>query len=1004
MGEGTEFEVLGPVRLRGADGMVEPGGRLQRILLGVLLARANEPVSVDVLADALWRGEPTPRAAQKLQVHVHKLRRALDDPGRLSFGPSGYRLLVRPGELDADRFTTLVDTAAELAGNDPARCADLLRDALSHFRGTPYDGLDVPLLADEADRLAERRLAALDLRFAAELDRGGHAAVVPELSALVAAHPLRERLVGLLVTALHRTGRQAEALAVYRRTRRRLVDELGLEPGAALRAVEQQVLSGEADAPAAGPVRPAQLPPNVREFVGRDTELSELDTVLAGAQETPATAVVVGTAGVGKTALVLRWAHQVRDRFPDGQLYVDLRGYGPEDPMPPEDALAGFLRALGVGGNGVPQTLAERSARLRSLVDGRQMLVLLDNARTVEQVRPLLAGTPTVVAVVTSRDMLAGLVARDGAERVVLDRLPEAESVTLLRTLAGGRRDIADDEAAALAQQCARLPLALRVAAELVRVRPAVSVAELLAELADENRRLDVFGAEFGDGDPHSSVRAVLSWSYRHLPADAARLFRLCGLHPGRDLEVHALAALTGADPRTVGQWLRTLVRAHLVEETAGNRVRLHDLLSAYAAELVHTTDRATDRDAALTRLFDYYVATAAQATEIMLPQQSEYGALTPTTSRDMPALIARPDAVGWLDAERANLVAVAELAADRGAARYTTALSTVLWRYLDDGLYLDDSHRLHTSALAMARAEGDRATEGIALRGLGLGHHRADRYEQAAQHLTQAVTLHEQVSDRLLLATSLNFLAGTHFMLGSSQDALDEVQRAIRLYDEVGAEALRGNALSNLGLVYERLGRHDEAFSCLTAALTVVRESDSPGARARILRQLAQLCHAVGRDDEALDHAHAALTLTREIGFRRASGSLHVTLGRVYARRGDHDQAAHHLRAALTFAEAHGTNQLTAQTFVAMGTIELAAGVPDRAGAYYTEALAAAERGGVRYEQALAHAGLGDVHDLNAEHGAATGHWRRARDLFREIGAPQAADLDGKLSAPRSA
>jgi hypothetical protein len=374
-------------------------------------------------------------------------------------------------------------------------------------------------------------------------------------------------------------------------------------------------------------VVPAQLPANVDRFTGRVQELAELDRVLtAPAARSPAAekstavtiSVISGAAGVGKTALVLRWAHRVREEYPDGQLYVNLRVYDPDQPLATGEVLARFLRALGLAGQEIPLEIDERAAAYRSLLNGRRVLVVLDNAATVDQVRPLLPGTPSCLVLVTSRDSLAGLVARHGARRLDLDPLPPEDAVTLLRALIGRRIDTEPKAAAAtLAEQCARLPLALRVAAELAVARPGASLAALVTELSDEHRRLELLDA---GGDSRTAVRGVFFWSYQHLPADAARLFRLIGLHPGPDFDASAAAVLADISLNRAQQMLDLLNHAHLVQLTRSNRYGMHDLLRAYASYLAAEEESESARQAALTRLFDHYVNIAAAAADILVP------------------------------------------------------------------------------------------------------------------------------------------------------------------------------------------------------------------------------------------------------------------------------------------------------------------------------------------------------------------------------------------------
>ncbi|MGH8965602.1 MAG: NB-ARC domain-containing protein, partial [Actinomycetes bacterium] len=409
-------------------------------------------------------------------------------------------------------------------------------------------------------------------------------------------------------------------------------------------------------------------------------ELSELDDLLNGPAPVLVSAIA-GTAGVGKTALAVHWAHRKRDRFPDGQLYIDLRGFGPGSPMPPEDALAEFLRELGVDGTTIPAELDARAARFRSLVAGRRMLIVLDNARTADQVRPLLPGDSTCLALVTSRDSLAGLVARDGAQRILLDRLTIPDARALLRELLGEARTDAEPSAIdLLIERCARLPLALRIAAELIGSRPHQPTSAVVDDLDDERTRLETLDA---GGDPHTAIRAVFSWSYRALPPDAARLFRLLGTFPGHHIDIYALAALAGSRPDEVRQLIDVLLRAHLVDETSSNRYQTHDLLRAFAAELAARADPDAERGGALDRVFDHFLHTAWVAATARGDDQFAPLPEPPAVGSAEPAFASATTAIHWLDTERANLVNVATYAARHGRPDAAMRLASTTSRYL---------------------------------------------------------------------------------------------------------------------------------------------------------------------------------------------------------------------------------------------------------------------------------------------------------------------------------
>jgi DNA-binding SARP family transcriptional activator len=699
VGAGWEFAILGPLEVRRGGTLVHVGGPRQRALLALLLCHANRVVSRDELIEELLAGQPPGSAGRMLQVQISRLRQALadgDGEPRVIARPPGYVLRVEPGELDMHAFEQRVAAGRQaLQHGDPGRAAVLLGEAESVWRGRPLADLEFePFARFEIQRLAELRLLAAEDRIDAELALGQHGALCPELGQLVAEHPLRERLRGQLMLALYRSGRQAEALAVFHDTRRVLDAELGVEPGPGLRQLHEWVLAADpglelpgqawAAATAAPPmpvVVPRELPADVAAFTGRAAELAELDRLLPGpagedsgkAPGAVVIAAVAGTAGAGKTALAVRWAHRVAGQFPDGQLYVNLRGYDPGQPVAPDEALAGFLRALGVADADIPLEEAERAARYRSLVAAKRLLVVLDNAASEAQVRPLLPGSESVMVVVTSRDSLAGLVAVDGARRLDVDVLPQGEAVALLCALIGPR--VGDDPAAAedLARLCARLPLALRVAAERAAARPDTPLADLVAELGGEGDRLELLAA---GGDSRAAVTSVFSWSYRHLPADAARMFRLLGLHPGPDWDRCAAAALTTSSAVEAGRLLAALARAHLIQPAGPGRYQMHDLLRGYAAHLAarHDTDQA--RQAALTGLFDYYLAVCAAATARLAPAGHQQQPQPPPAGIPVPEFGDRAAARAWLDTELSTLTALVTYAAAHGWPSHTARLA----------------------------------------------------------------------------------------------------------------------------------------------------------------------------------------------------------------------------------------------------------------------------------------------------------------------------------------
>jgi DNA-binding SARP family transcriptional activator/tetratricopeptide (TPR) repeat protein len=1000
---GLLVRLLGPVRAWQGDRELELAGPQRQAVLALLALRANQAVSRSELIDGIWGEDPPPSAVNALHVHVAGLRRALE-PNRASRAPGkfllargpGYSLRLEPGQLDAQVFGRHLDAArAARAAGDLSAAARSLEAALRIWQAAPLSGAPGPWAEIERVRLSELRLTAIEERTEIMLLLGRAAAAAAELAGLVREHPLREGLRGQLMLALYRCGRQADALAAYADGRRVLLEELGVEPGPGLRRLHGQILAAEAPLgpPAAavtlaGPdqvwAAPAQLPGDVDAFTGRAGELAALDKLAAtigppggagpgqpGAGPAAMVICVSGTAGVGKTALVVHWARRARGAFPDGQLHVNLRGYDPGRPVPAGDALAGFLRALGMPGQDVPRDLDERAAAYRTLLNGRRMLVVLDNASTVEQVRPLLPGSPSSLVLVTSRNSLAGLVARHGARRLDLDTLPQQEAVALLRALIGDRAEIQPDATAMLAAQCARLPLALRVAAELAAASPAMTLAQLADELADEQRRLDLLDA---GGDPGSAIRGVFSWSYGHLADEPARAFRLLGLSPGPDLDAHAAAALTGVPLAQASRTLELLARTHLIHRTRPGRYGLHDLLRAYAAGLAAAWDAEGERHAALTRLFDYYLAAAAAAMDTLVPAERHlrprvHGSRMPATPATANPAAGNPAAAdpaaarAWLDTERAALVAASTHASAHGWPAHATRLAGTVYRYLETGGHYTDAITIHSAARDAARRTGDRAAEATALTNLGIVDWRQGRYRQAAGHHRQALRVSREIGDRFGQATALN----------------------------------------NLGIIYERQGRYRQAADYYRQTAILSADLDDRSGEARALANLGGTDCLQGRYEQAARRLHRALVLFREIGDHQGEAAVLAGLGVVDGRQGRYERAAENYRQALRLAIKIGDRPGEVEAYNGAGAILLAAGQPGQARAQHSAALALASRIGDRYEQARAHDGLALTYRVTGDRGRARHHWEHALALFTVLGAPETGDVGIQLTTLES-
>jgi DNA-binding SARP family transcriptional activator len=884
-----EFRVLGPVEIGVGDRMLNVGHARQRAVLAVLLLDVGRVVPADLLIDRVWGEDPPVAVRNTLSGYAARLRSVIASAGEAGVGLSrrqgGYVLAADPGRVDLVRFRRLAASAA--AANDE-HAAAVLGEALGLWRGPTLTGVDSPWLAAMRETLElERHAAMLDLTDV-RLRLGEHAALVSELAGQAAAVPGDERLVGQLMLALYRSGRQSDALRWFEQTRGYLAEELGADPGPGLRELHQQV-----------------LPADVAAFTGRAAELAALDELLLGTPKTTAAVIsaVSGTAGVGKTGLAVHWAHHAADSFPDGQLHVNLRGYDPAQPASAADALAGFLRSLGVPGPDIPAHQDERAARYRSLLTGRRMLIVLDNASTVDQVRPLLPGNPTCAVVVTSRDSLAGLIARDGARRLDLDLLPVGDAVALLRELIGPGADASPDAVTELAAQCARLPLALRIAAELAAARPGVPLAELVAELRNEQARLDLLHA---DGDPRTAVRAVFSWSYDRLDEDAARMFRLLGLHPGPDISVPAAASLTGTTEPKARRLLGELARAHLIAEHVPGRYALHDLLHAYAADQARHTDSDDDRREAIGQVLDHYLHTAARAAILLLPSKEQITLAPPRPGTVAGQPADRQRALVWFEAEHQVLLTAVSLAAGTGFDSHAWQLPWAMNDFLhirghwqeraatarsalaaathlaDTGAQAltgrllagactelgdhDQARRLYARSLTLYQRLGNRLGEAKIQQNLSGLAERQGRYADALGHAEQALRLYQAIGDKASEANGLNAVGWYHGLLGDYQQARAFCRRSLTLCAETGDHRVEGNAWDSLGYAEHHLGNLAEAAACYERALSIAREIGDRSGEAEALTHAGDTHHAAGEPAAAREAWQQALAILDDI------------------------------------------------------------------------------------------------------------------------------------------
>jgi tetratricopeptide (TPR) repeat protein len=690
-------------------------------------------------------------------------------------------------------------------------------------------------------------------------------------------------------------------------------------------------------------ITPHQLPADVAGFTGRHMNMRELDAALDPAPATTKAVgilVLSGEAGAGKTALALHWAHSIADRFPDGQLYVDLRGFSMGPPANPGDVLAGFLRALGVEGASIPFKVDERGALYRSLLAGRRVLVVLDNARSSEQIKLLLPGTPSCLVLVTSRDNLGSLVALAGARRMELSTLSDLEAFELLRTLVGPQADAEPAACNLLARRCANLPLALRIAADIAVVRRSMTISALAQELADEHRALKRL--ETAD-DPAAAINTVFSWSYRLLPANAAMAFRLMGVAPGQDIGVPAISALSNLPLEEAEDAASALLRLHLVREDDRGRFALHDLVRAYAAEQI--VQGSDDCDGALSRLFSYYLSRSLAAIECLFPADRNERRQGTKAAPDN-YVFNSPNARSWLDLERPNLVALVEAAALAGWPLAVASLATVIWRYLHTGAHYVDAVRIHNAALKAARHAGDGHGEASALDNLGIIYWSWGRYGEAREFVEAANAIFVEIDSKPAITRTLSHLGMILARTGPYEGAIEYFAKALALAREIGDQYSEGSNLDNIGTMYEELGRYEEALSHYDQALIIARAIGNPEHGS--LDNLGRVSALLGRYDRALDYLKLAHAVASKVEDRRSLGPILNSLGEVYSKIGDQRNAAENHSVAADVSDAIGDLHEKARAYRGWGDALQASGSLDEARQRWLTALSIYEQLGV--------------------------------------------------------
>ncbi|HEX4724032.1 MAG TPA: BTAD domain-containing putative transcriptional regulator [Pseudonocardiaceae bacterium] len=876
-----EFRLLGPLEVR-LDGRIVPvTSPKQRALLAALLVDANRMVSVDELANRLWDNESPSR--NTLHSYVMRLRRTLGSAAPVLTRPDGYLIEVAPDALDTYEFETLVRQAR---GSADDRAAALLRQALDLWRGDPLADVPSAYLRREVAALwEERRLAAVESRVTADLRLGRHQDVATELAELTTRHPLRERFWAQRILGLHRSGRTAEALRCYTEVRTLLADELGTDPSPELRDLHQSILTDDPALaiPATSPHR-NDLPGDISDFVGRAAEFDRLLAVLATSAKAVVISAIDGMAGIGKTTLAIHAAHRLADRYPDGQLFIDLRSHTEHaDPVDPATALDTLLRALDVPADRIPAGLDERSALWRAELADRKVLVVLDNAGSVGQVRPLLPGSPTCLALITSRRRLADL---DTTDTLSLDVLPEADALALFTSVVGADRVSADPESTSdVLRLCGHLPLAIRIAAARLRTRPTWPVRVLAERLRNETRD------ELAIGD--RSVTAALDLSYRRLPEPQQRLFALLGQHPGTSFDSYQAAALGGLPLSEAERLLDELVDMHLVTEPIPGRYRFHDLVRQYAHAKEPTNHDAIDR------LLNHYVYLA-RLTDFFLNPVPRHASTGLTPPGPVPDITDDHSAMHWCETELRNLMATVDYAAKNGWPHYPWQLTSELtWFFERRGHTADWVGGLQVAA-KLVTDENDRA--GVLLE-LGRAYHVAGRYREGVDVMADSLTIFQRLGNLRRVGAVLNNMGNTHLRMGQLLDAASDYEQALAVRNRAGDRPGTAVVLSNLCIIYQKLERFSESVDCGLQALDLYREAADRRGQGMAHDNLAVAYLRMSALEEAMAHGTRAVALAREVADGRGEAATLNTLGRIHRSLGDYTTALAYQRQALALA-----------------------------------------------------------------------------------------------------
>lgn len=938
--EGVRFAVLGAVRAWHRAGELDLGSPQQRAVLTAMLLREGRPVAVNQLVDAVW-GEAAPLGAvSTVRTYVSRLRRVLE-PDRVVGQPpdtvlsvsGGYAVRVPRSAVDITVFEDTVAQAQRLRqSGELYRAADMFQRALDTWEGAPLGGIPGPFAESERARLTERQMAALESRLELDVRLGRHHDVVAELTALCNEHPLREHLRALLMLALYRCGRQAEALAVYQDARHALVTQLGVEPGQELSRLQSRLLAADpllspsggdpvtvpetADADrhslpgehsvqpsdedsavqksiaqplARELVRPRQLPADLPAFVGRSDELARIHELVPADTEPSVIATITGMAGVGKTALAVHIAHSLSRRFPEGQLYINMRGFDPAGPgVEPMAALRAFLYALGLSSEQIPRDFDAQVALYRSVLTHRRLLIVLDNVRDSEHAKSLLPGSSGCMVIITSRERLSGLVTAHGAHPIALDVMSEQDARLFLTERVGAARmDEEPDAVRRIVQVCSGLPLALAIVAARAATHSSFPLSTIADELSDAQGSLDAFS----NVDATIDARAVFSWSYNVLRAPTARFFRWLALHPGPNITLPAAASLSGQSVREVRSLLAELTHAHLISEHRPRRYTFHDLIRNYAMELLDELDDREEQMEVERRLIDHYLHTAYNATVILSPSHAKLELEEPARLCEPQRFDEYTDAYSWVESERAALVSLVERAAS-GFEKQSWQLASTLVEMMQRRGCLVELLKVQQTGLAAAVRVADPVGVAQSHWNLGRIYSQLNRQQEGRNHLDRALTAFSELDDRAGQAATHSTLAFVSVCAGDQELAAEHARRSLDFYRWAGDRSGQAKASNNLGWLCTLTGDYEQALKHCQHAFSLFEELRDGTSQVSAWDSIGFIYHHLGDYERAMNSYLGALQLARSLRDRANEADILLHLGQTHRARGDFEAA----------------------------------------------------------------------------------------------------------------